>query len=86
MQALGVVPNRIHECIEAHICIAFTAYTIYNEVERRLDKKKVPLSPARVAELTKTMYSIQIKIPDTNTFMSIPFKWTPEQALVKKII
>jgi transposase len=70
--------HRIRERIEAHICIAFTAYTIYKEVERRLHKKKVPLSPARVAELTKTMYSIQIKIPDTNTFMSIPFKWTPE--------
>ena len=54
------------------------------EVERRLLEKNVKLSPARVAELTKTMYSISIKIPETNQWETIPFKWTKEQNLIKK--
>jgi transposase len=72
--------------IESHICIAFVAYTIYKEVERRLEVKKVPLSPARVAELTRTMYTIKIKIPETDQWEVIPFEWTEEQTLVGKIL
>ncbi|MFC2081403.1 IS1634 family transposase, partial [Bacteroidota bacterium] len=72
--------------IEAHICIAFVAYTIYKDVERRLAEKNIPLSPARVAELTKTMYTIRIKIPETDQWETIPFEWTDEQELVGKII
>jgi hypothetical protein len=53
------------------------------EVERRLYEKNVPISPARVAELTRTMYSITMKIPETNQWETIPFKWTPEQKLIK---
>ena len=72
--------------IEAHICIAFVAYTIYKEVERRLAEKNIPLSPTRVAELTKTMYTIKIKIPETDQWEVIPFKWVDEQELVAKIL
>lgn len=78
--------HRNRNRIEAHICIAFAAYTIYKEVERRLYEKKLPLSPARVAELTKTMYSINMRIPETNQWETIPFKWTKEQELIKKIL
>jgi transposase len=72
--------------IEAHISIAFVAYTIYKEVERRLTEKNIPLSPARVAELTKTMYTIKIKIPETDQWEVIPFQWEDEQELVAKIL
>jgi transposase len=72
--------------IEAHICIAFVAYTIYKEVERRLAEKNISLSPARVAELTKTMYTIKIKIPETDQWEVIPFQWEDEQELVAKIL
>jgi len=78
--------HRIGSRIEAHICIAFVAYTIYKEVERRLAEKNVPLSPARVAELTKTMYTIKIKIPETDQWETIPFEWTEEQELVGRIL
>ena len=64
---------------------SFVAYTIYKEVERRLAEKNIPLSPARVAELTKTMYTIKIKIPETDQWETIPFEWTDEQELVAKI-
>ncbi|MEA1886829.1 MAG: transposase [Bacteroidota bacterium] len=72
--------------IESHICISFVAYTIYKEVERRLAEKNIPLSPARVAELTRTMYTIKIKIPETDQWEIIPFEWTDEQELVGKIL
>ena len=78
--------HRNRNRIEAHICIAFVAYTIYKEVEKRLYAQNVPISPARVAELTRTMYSIKMKIPETNQWEYIPFKWTPEQKLIKKIL
>ena len=45
--------------IEAHICIAFVAYTIYKELERLLGKYNVRFSPKRAAELTHTMYEIE---------------------------
>lgn len=78
--------HRNRNRIESHICIAFVAYTIYKEVERRLAVKRVPLNPARVAELTKTMYTIKIKIPETDQWEVIPFEWTEEQELVGKIL
>ena len=78
--------HRNRNRIEAHICIAFVAYTIYKEVERRLLERKISLSPARVAELTRTMYTIKIKISETNQWETIPFKLTDEQKLVNKII
>lgn len=78
--------HRNEKRIESHICIAFVAYTIYKEVERRLAEKMVSLSPARVAELTKTMYTIKIKIPETDQWEIIPFEWTQEQELVGKIL
>ena len=78
--------HRNGDRIEAHICIAFVAYTIYKEVERRLAENNIPLSPARVAELTKTMYTIKIKIPETDQWETIPFEWTDEQELVGEIL
>jgi transposase len=32
--------HRLHDRIEAHICIAFTAYSIYKELERALSEEK----------------------------------------------
>src|SRR5277367_6106181 len=47
--------------IEAHICIAFVAYTIYKELERLLIDHKAGFSPKRAAELTHTMYEIEYR-------------------------
>lgn len=49
--------------IEAHICIAFVAYTIYKELERLLCKHKINFSPKRAAELTHNMYEIEYTLP-----------------------
>lgn len=60
--------------IEAHICIAFVAYTIYKELERLLDKYHAGFSPKRAAELTHTMYALNYQSPNS---------FNPEQVILK---
>lgn len=50
--------------IEAHVLVAFVAYTIYKELERRLNLAQVPISPQRAAELTQTMYEMTFRLPN----------------------
>ena len=50
--------------IEAHILVAFIAYTIYKELQRRLDEAGIAMSPKRAAELTQTMYEIYFNLPN----------------------
>lgn len=55
--------HRRRRRIEAHVLVAFVAYTIYKELERRLKEAGVPISPKRAAELTQTMYEISFRLP-----------------------
>ena len=55
--------HRRRRRIEAHVLVAFVAYTIYKELERRLNEAGIPISPRRAAELTQTMYEISFKLP-----------------------
>jgi len=59
--------HRFKHRIQAHICIAFTAYCIHKELERVLYKEKSNLSPRKVAELTHNMYQIIYTLPDSKT-------------------
>ena len=51
--------------IEAHLCIAFVAYSIWKELEKLLNEKKVYMSPKRAGELTHTMYELNYILPDS---------------------
>jgi transposase len=51
--------------IEAHLCIAFTAYTVWKELERLLNKHEIGMSPTRAAELARTMYEIVYTLPQS---------------------
>lgn len=62
--------HRLQRRIEAHISINFAAYKIYKELERQLKVKGSELSPERVIEIIKTIYSIKVKIPNTNEYIS----------------
>jgi len=57
--------HRLRDRIEAHICISFTAYCIYKDLERVLYKEKSSLSIKKAAELTHNMYSITYTLPDS---------------------
>ena len=57
--------HRLRNRIEAHICIAFTAYCVYKEMERVLYQEKSSLSLKKAAELTHNMYQITYTLPES---------------------
>lgn len=72
--------------IEAHICIAFVAYTIYKELEYLLKKHGVSMSPKRAAELTHTMYELKYTLPGSNEEKVQLLKMGEEQQLLYDIV
>lgn len=57
--------HRKQKRIEAHICLTFTAYKVYKELERQLKEKRSDLSPEKVIEIIQSIYQIQITTPTT---------------------
>lgn len=78
--------HRLQDRIEAHICIAFTAYCIYKELERVLYSEKSSLSLKRAAELTHNMYQITYTLPYSKHVKSKLLNMDEEQTELKKII
>lgn len=78
--------HRLRHRIEAHICIAFTAYSIYKELERILYKEKSNLSLRKAAELTHNMYQITYTLPESKHTKSKLLKMDNEQAELYQII
>jgi len=68
--------------IEAHVCIAFVAYSIYKELECLLKQKGLDMSPKRAAELTKNMYQIHYTLPDSGEQKQQLLKMDSEQRLL----
>ncbi len=58
--------HRLQRRIEAHVTISFAAYKIYKELERLLKLKGSKLSPEKAIDIAKTIYSIRVKVPQTN--------------------
>lgn len=78
--------HRLRHRIEAHICIAFTAYSIYKELERVLYKEKSNLSLIKAAELTHNMYQITYTLPESKHTKSKLLKMDDQQAELYQII
>jgi transposase len=78
--------HRLRSRIEAHICISFTAYCIYKELERVLYEEKSTLSLKKAAELTHNMYQITYTLPDSKHSKSRLLKMDEEQAELYQII
>jgi transposase len=57
------VYHRLKERIEAHICICFTAYAIYKELERLLKVNEINLSPEKVIEQIKEIRQLRYTLP-----------------------
>ncbi|MBK7608308.1 MAG: transposase [Saprospiraceae bacterium] len=57
--------HRLKRRIEAHICLSFAAYSIYKELERILNKNHSSISIVQAAELTHTMYQLEISLPES---------------------
>jgi len=71
--------HRLKSRIEAHICISFTAYCVYKELERLLKEAKSNLSVKRAVELTHNMYQITYMLPQSKHTKSNLLKMDDEQ-------
>lgn len=78
--------HRLQNRIEAHICISFTAYCIYKELERALYQAKSKLSLKKAAEVTHNMYQITYTLPDSKQVKSRLLKMDEEQTELYNII
>ncbi|MFC1521386.1 IS1634 family transposase [Elusimicrobiota bacterium] len=68
--------------IEAHICIAFVAYSIYKELELLLKKHAISMSPKRAAELTQNMYQLHYSLPSSGEQKRQLLKMDAQQQLL----
>ena len=59
--------HHLQRRIEAHISIAFIAYTVYKELERILSESKSGISVQRAIQLTQTMYEMDAQLPISKT-------------------
>jgi len=78
--------HRLRRRIEAHICISFTAYCIYKELERVLYQSNSSLSLRKAAELTQNIYQITFTLPESKHTKSILLNMDNDQAELCKII
>lgn len=78
--------HRLKNRIEAHICISFTAYSIYKELERVLYKEKSNLSLKCAAELTQNMYQVTYTLPESKHTKSVLLNMDERQTVLYQII
>ena len=78
--------HRLRHRIEGHICISFTAYSIYKELERVLKVENSYLSVKRAAELTHNMYQLKVIRPKSKHLKSILLQMDQEQGDLYQII
>jgi transposase len=71
--------HRLRNRIEAHICISFTAYCIYKELERALYLEKSNISLKKASEITHNMYQITYRLPDSKLVKNKLLKMDDEQ-------
>ncbi len=78
--------HRRRRRIEAHVLVAFIAYTIYKDLERRLAAAGLPISPSRAAELTQTMYELTYRLPNTPADRRQLLAMDPEQKKLYELL
>jgi transposase len=78
--------HRLRNRIEAHVCISFTAYCIYKELERVLYAEKSTLSLKKAAEITHNMYQITYTLPESKHTKSKLLNMDEEQDELYQII
>jgi transposase len=71
--------------IEAHVCICFIAYKVYKELERILKTSGNNLSVGKVLDIAKTVTTIKIKLPTSNTTLAKTMLITPKQKSIESL-
>ncbi len=78
--------HRLKRRIEAHICLSFTAYAVYKELERALKEEKFELSVEKAAEITHNMYQLEITLPQSGRSKKILLKMDDNQTKLIQIV
>ncbi len=78
--------HRLKYRIEAHICMTFTAYLVYKELERVLQESQSSISPQNAHQVTHNMYQITYSLPDSKHTKTILLKMDEQQEELFKII
>lgn len=78
--------HRLRKRIEAHICLSFTAYCIYKELERALYEEKSNLSLKKAAEITHNMYQVTYTLPGSKHTKSRLLNMDYEQEELYRLI
>jgi transposase len=73
------VYHRLKNRIEAHICICFTAYTIYKELERLLKNNKIELSAEKAINQIKEIRQLTYVLPKSKQLKTKILNPTEEQ-------
>ncbi|MCD4682859.1 MAG: IS1634 family transposase [Bacteroidales bacterium] len=72
--------HRLKNRIEAHICICFSAYAVYKELERLLKKNSIELSPEKAIDEIKEIRQLQYILPKSKQTKTRILKPTQEQS------
>ena len=78
--------HRKRRRIEAHLCIAFVAYSIWKELERLLKQRGVDMTPTRAADLTHTMYALEYLLPDVSMRDTVILQMEDEQQVLSDAV
>jgi hypothetical protein len=62
------------------------AYTIFKELERQLALTKSALSPQRALDVMKTIYQVELYMPDSKKYHRQFTQLTPEQTMLLALI
>lgn len=78
--------HRLKHRIEAHLCICFTAYTIYKELERVLKLNKLNISPEKALEEIKEINQLTYMLPKSGTIKTKLLKLNEVQSMLLEMI
>lgn len=78
--------HRLHNRIEAHICICFTAYTVMLELERLLKAANSEITIYQAGQLTKTMYQMNYQLPHSRRMKSLILQMDSKQQELYNIV
>jgi len=75
--------HQLKKRIESHICIAFAACKIYKELDRQLKEKNSNLTPEKVIDILKTIYSVEFETPySTNKYKRLIIKTKEQKEII----
>lgn len=77
--------HRLPKRISAHFIIAFSAYKVYKELERRLKEENSGISILKAIEIMKTIYGLKFKLPESKNEKNMIFARDNEQIELLKM-